>query len=65
MLFVVKERLEGLNYNIDFWRRGGVHRVRGYMCTIQFYRSVSTLSSLIVAKGNVGRVSSPYFLLVF
>ena len=30
MLFEVKERLEGLKYNIDFGGRGvGVHRERG------------------------------------
>ena len=29
MLFEVKERLEGLEYNIDFGGVSGVHRERG------------------------------------
>ena len=52
MLFVVKERLEGLN----FGRGCRIHRGRGEIYLLYakkgpFYRSVSTLSSLIVAKG--------------
>ena len=54
MLFVVKETIEGLKYNIDLGGGVGIHRGRGKICPIwqckkgPFYRSVSTLLSLIV-----------------
>ena len=52
MLFVVKDRLEVLNQNIDFER--GVELLRRGLACPQFkegpfYKSVSTLLSLIVA----------------
>ena len=55
MLFLVEERLDAIKYNIDFGGRGGGTKGEGIgMSTIKkklgpFYRSVSTLLSLIVA----------------
>ena len=52
MLFVVKERCEGLKYNIDFRERGWGYTGGGdTMSSMQkgaVYRSFSTLLSLIV-----------------
>ena len=54
MLFLVEERLDAIKYNIDFGGKGGGTKGEGIgMSTIKtlgpFYRSVSTLLSLIVA----------------
>ena len=53
MLFEVKERLEGLEYNIDFGGGSGGTQGKGIgMFTTQkgvIYRSVLTLLSLVVA----------------
>ena len=65
-LFVVKERLEGLKYKIDFLGEGvEVHRGRGRLCQLfkkgPFYRSVSTLLSLTVAgSGFKATLTDPY-----
>ena len=57
MLFVDKERLEGLKHNIGFRERGGGTQGDGIgMFTVHkrpFYRSVSTRLSLIVAMITV------------
>ena len=45
MLFIVKERLEGLKYNIGFGGEGVGMFKKGAL-----YRSVSTLLSLIVVS---------------
>ena len=65
-LFVVKERLKSLKYNIDFWGEGvGVDRGRGRLCLLlkkgPFHRNVSTLLSLIVAgSGFKATLTDPY-----
>ena len=57
MLFVVKERLEGLKHNIGLGGRGGSTQGKGTgMPTVEkgaIYRSVSTRLSLIIAMITV------------
>ena len=71
MLFVVKERLEGLNYNIEFlgegvgYTGGGGDRYIYYAKKGHVIEVSQHFSSLIVTKGDVGWLSSPYFLVVF
>ena len=70
MMFVVDEWLEGLNCNIDFWGRGLAYTGEGdtyiyYAKKGHFIEVSPHVSSLIVANGDVGWFSSPYFLVVF
>ena len=74
MLFVEKERLKGLNSKLQHWvlreEGGGGGGAPGdryiyYAKKGHFIEVSQHFSSLIVAKGDVGWFSSPYFLLVF